>query len=225
MSVRPDELPAPSSKTKRSFFTALRHRDFRLLWLAQLVSVTGSQMQNVAINWHVYLLTKSPLALGLVGLVRVVPIVLCSLVGGVVADAIDRKRLMIVTQTVMLVSAAILAGFTASGLDEVWPIYLLTAMSSAAVAFDNPARQALLPMLVPAEEFPNAVSLGLVAFQISMISGPALAGLILSGFGPAPIYAFNALSFLAVIAAVLLMRAGGRAGIGEEAISRVSLGA
>jgi MFS family permease len=182
-------------------------------------------MQLVAINWHVYLLTKSPLALGAVGLVRVVPIVLCSLLGGLVADAFDRKRLIIIAQTVMLVSAGVLAAVTATGLESVWPIYLLTAISSAAVAFDNPARQALLPMLVPAEEFPKAVSLGLVAFQISMISGPALAGLILSVFGPAPIYAFNALSFLAVIVAVILMRAGGRAGLGEAEASRVSFGA
>src|SRR5438128_3522204 len=225
MSVRPDELPAPSSKTKRSFFTALRHRDFRLLWLAQLVSVTGSQMQNVAINWHVYLLTKSPLALGLVGLVRVVPIVLCSLVGGVVADAIDRKRLMIVTQTVMLVSAAILAGFTASGLDEVWPIYLLTAIGSAAVAFDNPARQALLPTLVPAEDFPNAVSLGLVVFNSAMIVGPALAGLLLSDHGPALIYAVNAISFLAVIIALLFIHASGRPESGDQAAAKVSFAA
>jgi len=182
-------------------------------------------MQLVAINWHVYLLTKSPLALGAVGLVRVVPIVLCSLLGGLVADAFDRKRLIVIAQTVMLVSAGVLAAVTATGLESVWPIYLLTAISSAAVAFDNPARQALLPMLVPAEEFPKAVSLGLVAFQISMISGPALAGLILSVFGPAPIYAFNALSFLAVIVAVILMRAGGRAGLGEAETSRVSFGA
>jgi len=125
-----DRPPSTPLKPRRPAFPALRHRDFRLLWLAQLVSVTGSQMQVVAINWHVYLLTKSPLALGLVGLVRVVPIVLCSLIGGVVADAIDRKRLMIVTQTVMLVSAAVLAGITASGLDAVWPIYLLTALGS-----------------------------------------------------------------------------------------------
>src|SRR5437870_8429139 len=160
MSVRADDLPGPVRKTNRSFFTALRHRDFRLLWIGQLISVTGSQMQVVAINWHVYLLTKSPLALGLVGLVRVVPIILCSLIGGVVADAIDRKRLMIVTQVVMLASAVVLAGITASGLDEVWPIYLLTAIASAAVAFDNPARHALMPTLVPAEDFSNAVSLG-----------------------------------------------------------------
>jgi Na+/melibiose symporter-like transporter len=126
------------SKPKKSSFSALRHRDFRLLWIGQLISVTGSQMQLVAINWHVYLLTKSPLALGGVGLVRVLPIIICSLVGGVVADAMDRKRLMFVTQSIMLVSAALLAGMTASGLTTVWPIYLLTAIASAALAFDNP---------------------------------------------------------------------------------------
>jgi MFS family permease len=179
--------------------------------MGQFVSVTGSQMQLVAINWHVYLLTKSPLALGAVGLVRVIPIILCSLLGGVVADAFDRKRLILAAQTVMLLSAGALAAVTASGLESVWPIYLLTAVSAAATAFDNPARQALLPTLVPAEDFPNAVSLGLIVFQVSMITGPALAGLILSDRGPALIYALNALSFLAVIAAVLLIRASGRA--------------
>src|SRR3954468_18035970 len=98
-----------NEERRRSSFAALRHRDFCLLWLGQLISGTGSQMQLVAINWHVYILTKSPLALGMVGLVRVVPIIVCSLVGGVVADAVNRKRLMLVTQSAMLVSAALLA--------------------------------------------------------------------------------------------------------------------
>src|SRR3954470_8229926 len=97
----PTQSPAENSNSvtqgRRSSFSVLRHRDFRLLWLGQLVSVTGSQMQLVAINWHVYLLTKSPLALGAVGLVRVVPIIFCSLLGGLVADAFDRKRLMIIS--------------------------------------------------------------------------------------------------------------------------------
>src|SRR5205085_12139156 len=115
-----------------------------------------------------------------------------------------RRHLLVITQAVMLVSAGALAAITSCGLESVWPIYLLTAISSAALAFDNPARQALLPMLVPAEIFPNAVSLGLIAFQVSMITGPALAGLILSAFsrqsyliGPALVYALNALTFLA----------------------------
>jgi MFS family permease len=193
--------------------------------MGQFVSVTGSQMQLVAINWHVYLLTKSALALGAVGLVRVVPIILCSLLGGVVADAVDRKRLIIATQLVMLSSAGALALFTASGLLSVWPIYLLTAISSAAVAFEAPARQALLPMLVPEKDFQNAVSLQLLVFQVSMIAGPAIAGLLLGSYGPALIYAINAASFLAVIVAVLMIRASGRATSADEEASRVSLSA
>ncbi|HJQ26490.1 MAG TPA: MFS transporter [Blastocatellia bacterium] len=220
-----DRSPGIDLRPRRSAFPALRHRDFRLLWLAQLVSITGSQMQVVAINWHVYLLTKSPLALGLVGLVRVVPIILCSLIGGVVADAIDRKRLMIVTQAAMLVSAAALAAITATGLNEVWPIYLLTAIASAAVAFDNPARHALMPTLVPAEDFQNAVSLGMVAFNSAMIVGPALAGLLLAVRGPALIYLINAISFLAVILAVLIMQTSGRPESGDQAAARVSFAA
>src|SRR4051794_32941722 len=119
MSV-PEPAPVKSTEAKqegrRSSFIALRHRDFRLLWLGQLISGTGSQMQLVAINWHVYILTESPLALGIVGLVRVVPIIVCSLLGGVVADAVNRKRLMLITQSVMLLSAAVLAMVTATGL-------------------------------------------------------------------------------------------------------------
>ena len=110
------------------------------MWGGQVVSVTGSQMQFVAINWHVYVLTKSSVALGMVGLARVLPIIVCSLVGGVVADAVDRKRLMLATQGVMLLSAAALAAVTAAGLEQVWPIYALTAVGAAAQAFDNPAR-------------------------------------------------------------------------------------
>ncbi|MET0624348.1 MAG: MFS transporter [Pyrinomonadaceae bacterium] len=211
----------------RSSFAALRHRDFRLLWLGQFFSLTGSQMQLVTVNWHVYLLTRpsgeaaAAAALGLVGLVRVLPIVVCSLVGGVVADAVDRKRLIVITQTVMLLSAAALAAVTASGGEQVWPIYALTALSSAAVAFDNPARQALLPALVPARDFPNAVSLGFVSFQIAMVSGPVLGGVVLARFGPTAVYVYNAFSFLAVIVAVLLMRAAGK-GKAEE-LARVSV--
>jgi MFS family permease len=166
-------------------------------------------MQFVAINWHVYLLTKSPLALGLVGLFRGVPIIICSLAGGVVADAVDRRKLMVVTQAVMLVSAGLLTVFTVAGLESVWPIYILSGLASAASAFDIPARQSLMPALVPAEVFPNAVSLGLLVFNVATIAGPAIAGFMLAETGPALIYAVNAVSFLAVIAALVLMRTSG----------------
>lgn len=166
-------------------------------------------MQFVAINWHVYLLTKSAFALGLVGLFRGVPIIICSLAGGVVADAVDRKRLMMVTQSVMLASAALLAAGTIAGVESVWPIYILSGIASAASAFDVPARQALMPTLVPAEDFPNAVSLGIMVFNVATIAGPAIAGFVLAESGPGIIYGVNALSFLAVIAALVAMKASG----------------
>ena len=213
------------SKERYSAFAALRHRDFRLLWLGQIVSVTGSQMQLAAVHWHVYLITKSAFALGAVGFFRGAPIILCSLAGGVVADAWDRKRLMMVTQGVMLASAACLTIATLWGLSHVWPIYLLTAIASAASAFDTPARQSLMPTLVPARDFPNAVSLGVVVFYIAMIGGPALTGFLLASHGPALVYGINAISYIAVIAALMAMRAGGRAVSEGTSASRVSVAA
>ena len=218
-------MAASLDSPSRSAFAALRHRDFRLLWLGQIISVTGSQMQFVAINWHVYLLTKSALALGLVGLFRGAPIILCSLIGGVVADAVDRKRLMIMTQTAMLASAAGLAIITLTGLQSVWQIYALSALASAATAFDIPARQSLMPSLVPPEDFPNAVSLGLVVFNVATIAGPALAGLLLAGHGPALVYGLNAASFVAVIAALVAMRASGSPELQSERRQALGFGA
>src|SRR5256885_10569921 len=118
----PSNLSAITPKGRQSAFLSLRHRDFRLLWMGQIVSVTGSQMQLAAINWHLYLLTHSALALGLVGACRAVPIILCSLLGGVVADVVDRRRLMMATHAVMLTCSAIFALVTFSGLEHVWPI-------------------------------------------------------------------------------------------------------
>src|SRR5438067_4478177 len=211
---------------RQSAFSSLRHRDFRLLWLGQIISVTGSQMQMVAINWHIYLLTRSALALGMVGFFRAGPIILCSLLGGVVADVTDRRRLMMVTQSVMLTCSAILALITFGGLQRVWPIFLLTSIASAAWAFDTPARQSLMPALVPAKDFPNAVSLSMLMFQVGMIVGPTLAGFLLASRGPGLVYALNAASFVAVIGGLALMRTQARSdesGSGE--MPRISLAA
>lgn len=193
--------------------------------MGQIVSVTGSQMQFVAINWHVYLLTKSAFALGLVGLFRGAPIILCSLIGGVVADAVNRKRLMIATQSLMLAIAAFLTVATFAGLKSVWPIYLLSGLASAATAFDTPARQSLMPTLVPAHDFPNAVSLGMVVFNVATISGPALAGIALASHGPAIVYGINAASFIAVIFALFAMRASGSPEIQGERRQALSFAA
>src|SRR5947208_12303472 len=172
--INPPAMPANDQSQRQTAFSSLRHRDFRLLWLGQIISVTGSQMQMVAINWHIYLLTHSALALGMVGFFRAGPIILCSLLGGVVADVTDRRRLMMVTQSVMLTCSAILALITFGGLQRVWPIFLLTSIASAAWAFDTPARQSLMPALVPAKDFPNAVILSMLMFQTEMIVRPTL---------------------------------------------------
>src|SRR2546422_6541529 len=214
-----------NAKERPTAFSSLRHRDFRLLWMGQIVSVTGSQMQLVAINWHIYLLTGSALALGLVGLFRAGPIILCSLMGGVVADVIDRRRLMMTTQTIMLACSGILALITFNGLRRVWPIYLLTAIASAAWAFDTPARQSLMPALVPAKDFPNAVSLSMLMFQVGMILGPALAGFLLASRGPGLVYAMNAASFVAVIAGLAMMGPHRRSTEAESEIPRISFAA
>src|SRR6266568_1874437 len=207
-----DNSAAQTSESPKrlSAFSSLRYRDFRLLWMGQIVSVTGSQMQLAAINWHIYLLTHSALALGLVGACRAVPIILCSLMGGVVADVVDRRRLMVVTQTIMLLCSAVLALVTFSGLRHAWPIFLLTAIASAAWAFDTPARQSLMPTLVPIKEFPNAASLSILIFEIGLISGPPLAGFLLATHGPGLVYGINAASFVAVIVGLALMHTSGK---------------
>ena len=203
---------APSGP--RAPYLALAHRDYRRLIASQLLSLTGSQMQVVAINWHVYLLTKSPLALGFVGLTRVVPIVAFSLWGGVVADRHDRRRVMIATQLAMTAVALALFGTTFAHRETLWLLYGLNALSASAVAFDGPSRQALIPRLVPAEDLPGALSLNLSVFQAALIGGPALAGVLIAHAGSgtgglARIYLLNAVSFLAVIYALATMRTSG----------------
>lgn len=196
-------------------YLSLRHRDFRWLWVSQLVSLTGSQMQAAAIDWHVYLLTKSPLALGMVGLSRVIPIVSLSLLGGVVADRYDRKKVMLVTQTTMTLVAGLLGILTFTGHETLWTLYVLTGMTSAAGSFDNPARQALVPRLVPREDLPGALAMNLTMFHAGMIGGPALAGVLIASAGEgtrglAWIYLSNSASFLGVVFTLLSMRASGK---------------
>jgi len=211
---------------RNSPFKALQHRNFRLIWIGQLVSMAGSMMQSAAILWHVSVLVepgRRGLALGLVGLVRVVPIVVFSLIAGVVADAHDRRRLMLVTQTGMAVSAALLSWVAFAGVRAVWPIYALAAVGAAFGTFDNPARQALIPTLVPVEDLPNATSLNAIMFQTASVVGPAAGGVLIGGLGIGWAYAFNAVSFLCVIAAVLLMR--DVSGNPEGSAGRISLAA
>jgi MFS family permease len=194
-------------------FVALRHRDFRLLWAGLLLSFTGTFMQSAAVLWHVSLLVpehRRALALGFVGLARVGPILLFSMISGVAADALNRRTLMLVTQSVMAVLAAVLAILTLRGLDAVWPIYVLTAVSSGAGAFDLPARQALVPSLIPREHLPNAISLNTIALQMASVAGPALGGLLIASVNVGWVYAVNAVSYVFVIAALVAMTGQGR---------------
>jgi MFS family permease len=193
----------------RVSFIALRHRNFRLIWIGLLVSFSGSMMQNAALLWHVSLLVtpaRRGLALGFVGLARVAPVILFSLISGVVADAWDRRRLMLFTQTAAALTSVALAALTFRGLTAVWPLYLLAAVGSAVGAFDLPARNALVPSLVPREHLPNAISLNTIMFQTAAVVGPSLGGLMIAAASVGWVYAVNAVSFAFVIAALLMMR-------------------
>jgi len=192
-----------------SLFPALAHRNFRLLWIGLIISMTGSLMQNAAILWHVSLLVspeRKALALGMVGLVRVVPVVFFSMLSGVVADVWDRRKLMLLTQSAATVVATILAILTYRGLTQLWPVYLLSALGAAAGSFDLPARQALVPMLVPRKHLPNAISLNSIMFQAASVIGPSIGGLLIGSAGLIWVYVLNAVSFLFVISALLMMR-------------------
>lgn len=180
-------------------------------------------MQLTAVNWDIFALLRGQVltfdllgapvtlaadafGLGLLGLVRVLPIIAFAMIGGALADARDRRRLMLGASLVSMFFAAMLAILALGGNTAVWPIYLATAGITAATAFGNPARQALLPNIVPREHFTNAVSLNTLGVQIASIAGPAIAGVLIGVTNVGVIYALNAASFVCVIAALLLMR-------------------
>lgn len=179
-------------------------------------------MQFVAISWQIYLLTKSAVALGLIGLTRAFPIIFLSLIGGVFADARDRRRMLIVTQGTMMVFAATLGLLTDLGVISAGVIYLLSALTAASTAFDGPAWQALVPNLVPKEHLTNALSLNSIMRQTATIVGPGLAGFMIAWKGAGAVYWINAASFLAVITALVLLKTPAQKNLGG---SRVSLSA
>jgi MFS family permease len=188
---------------------ALQSRNFRLLWLGTFVSMAGSMMRNAAILWHVSLLVpegQKALALGGVGLVRLVPIVVCSLLAGVAADAFDRHRVLLVTNSVMLLISTALAVITLIGIRNLWAVYSLAALSAAAATFDNPARNSFFPTLVSRAQLPNAISLNSIVFQAASVMGPMFAGVLIAGTSIGWVYAVDAGSFLVLIASLLAMR-------------------
>ena len=184
---------------------ALQHRRYRLLWLGLMISVIGTQMQLAAVLWHINKLSGEAIALGGLGLVGILPILLFSLIAGVVADALNRRVLMFMTNIGMASMSLLLGFLTLRGLNNVWAIYAIMAASAAISAFDLPARQSLVPSLVPRDLLTNAFSLSAIAFQMGCILGPALAGLVLANFNIAFAYFIDAVSYLAVILALIRM--------------------
>ena len=163
-------------------------------------------MQDVTIRWHVYEMTHSLVALGLIGLCRFIPLVLFSLIGGAIADARDRKSILLITQATLAASAVLLALLTERGTISALGIYAVSAVGAAAMAFDSPARQSFIPNLVPRIHYPNAVSLNSTTFKIATVCGPYVAGLLLQRGNIAIVYWINAASFLAVLVALLCIR-------------------
>jgi MFS family permease len=184
---------------------ALKHRRFFYLWSGQLISIAGTQMQIWALFWHIRTLTDQPIALGGIGLARILPVILFSLIGGALADTYNRRAILFVTQSSAALLALTLGLLTEFGHVTLWHIYMLTALQAVAVAFDGPARQALVPNLVPARDLPNAFSLTSIAFQAGSVIGPALSGLVIAYGGQEAVYYLNAASFLAVIVALILI--------------------
>ncbi len=186
---------------------ALKNRQYFLIWLGLLISFSGSQMQLAALHWHIRELTgePDPLALGGIGLARILPIVVFSMIGGAVADTFNRRKILFITQSLLTLVALALAALTFTGKITIWWIYLLTAIQASATAFDLPARQAMIPNLVRREDLPNAFSMSSIANNTGSILGPVLSGLVIATLGQAYTYFFNAISFLAVIVALALI--------------------
>ncbi|HEU5327382.1 MAG TPA: MFS transporter [Thermomicrobiales bacterium] len=187
-------------------FVALGHRDFLLLMIGRFVSTIGRQMQTVAIAYQVYQLNHSSLELGLLGLFRILPVIAFSLAGGVLADAVDRRRLMLFTQPALMACSTTLAGLTAFGIVGVGHIYAITMIAAAIGALDMPARQAIIPLLVPRAHLPNALSWNITLMEVGTIAGPALGGVAIAVLGVAGAYSFDAAAFIAPILALILMR-------------------
>lgn len=195
---------APVSFTRR-VFAAFHYRDFRLLWIGACTSSVGTWMQTLAQNWLVLELTNSPRMLGLDSFLGQIPIFLFSLVGGAIADRMDRRQLLVGSQLVQMMCAFLLAALFALGLVEVWHILSLSFVVGLAQAFGGPAYQAIVPSLVPQRELPNAIALNSIQFNLARVIGPMLGGLALTSLGAAWCFGLNGLSYFAPIIALLLL--------------------
>lgn len=208
--------PAAQNPQPIGRLAAFRYRDFRLFWLSLFVSNIGTWMQMTATNWLLYELTDSPLQLGLNGVFRAVPAIALGLISGTFADRYDRKRLLLWTQLILGALSLALGLLDHAGHIQAWHIYLFTFISASVGSFDGPARQALFPALVPRAVLPNAVALNSLLWKGAALLGPTLGGIAISAMGTAGAFYANAASFLAVVAALMAMRASSPAQIKER---------
>jgi MFS family permease len=191
---------------RRTFTSVRKHRNYRLFFTGQVISLVGTWMQNIALAWYVIDLTHSAVAVGFLAFCRFAPFTVFGLVSGVVADRFDNRRQVMVTQASSMVVAVALTILAFSGAHIVWLAYLLAAASGTALVFDAPGRHALTFQMVGRDELPNAVALNASLFNASRVVGPAAAGVIIAAFGVTFCFALNALSFLAVLTSLALMR-------------------
>jgi MFS family permease len=192
----------------RTFSSLRKHRNYRLFFSGQIVSVSGTWMQDTALPWLILLLTHSPVYVGLLVFARYAPFMLFGLFSGALADRFDNRRVVIVTQTSSMLVAAVLAVLAFAGVDRVWPYFVLAFLGGAALVFDAPNRHALTFQLVGRDELPNAVALNSSLFNAGRVVGPAVGGLLIAAVGVGWCFAVNAASFLAVLAGLLMMRPG-----------------
>jgi MFS family permease len=187
-------------------FRALRHRNFRLFFTGQIISVTGTWMQTLAQSWLVYRLTQSPALLGAVGFTAQIPVLFLSPWAGIVADRHSRHRMIIATQTAMMLQALVFAALTLMGKIAVWEIFVLALFLGICNAFDMPARQSFLVEMVGSDDLMNAIALNSSMFNSARIIGPAVAGILVGALGEGMCFLINGVSYLAVIAGLLMMR-------------------
>jgi predicted MFS family arabinose efflux permease len=202
--VRPEHMP---TSTLRRIFKAFHYRDFRLMWIGACTSSIGTWMQIVAQGWLIYRLSHSAFLLALDQFLAGIPIFLFSLIGGVVADRIERRKILLVSQYIQMASAGTLTILVVMGLQHVWPILCLSFVSGFAQAFGGPAYSALIPTLVEPEDMPNAIALNSIQFNLAVTVGPALAGITLARFGEKWCFGLNALSFLAPVISLSMISA------------------
>jgi MFS family permease len=190
----------------RTFASLRKHRNYRLFFSGQVVSVSGTWMQNIATAWLVLELTHSPVAVGVLAAFQFLPYTVFGLFAGVLVDRMDVRKTIIATQVASMGFAFALAALTLAGVVNVWEVYLLTGLRGAVLVLDAPARQALTYQMVGREELPNAVALNSSLFNAARVVGPAIGGLVVAASGPGACFAINGLTFLAVLAGLLMMR-------------------